>query len=317
MKMLFELSGEHPTLPYAELECVGRISDRRERVAVAECPNPAATDRLALTHTVMEYLGECEPTADAVKALLADLALTSDRPFAARVKIVQGPREYPSQLALERLIGHGIGGPVSLKAPGTIYRAVISEDRCYLGRVIHADLRSSYEARSPITRPFFHPGVMMPRTARALVNLSLLMPGEAMADPFCGTGGMLEEGRRIGARVVGSDFDRSMIAGAHLNVPDADLLLADATAMPFRTGAADAVVTDLPYGQSVCILAENFSRLYEGALDEIRRVLKKGRRAVVVTHRDIREIAATRFTVVQYHEQRVHKSLTRRILVLE
>jgi len=317
MKMLFELSGEHKTLPYAELECVGRICDRRDRVAVAECPDPAATDRLALTHTVMEYLGECEPTVEAVKALLTDLALISDRPFAARAKIISGPGEYPSQLSLERLIGHGIDGPVSLKAPETVYRAVLSEDRCYLGRVLHDNLRSSYEVRSPITRPFFHPGVMMPRMSRALVNLSLLMPGEVMLDPFCGTGGMLEEGRRIGARVVGSDFDRSMIAGSRLNVPGADLLLADATAMPVRTGAADAVVTDLPYGQSVCILAENFSRLYEGALEEIRRVLKDGRRAVVVTHRDIREIAATCFTISQYHEQRVHKSLTRRILVLE
>jgi tRNA (guanine10-N2)-dimethyltransferase len=317
MKMLFELSGEHPTLPYAELECVGRICDRRDRVAVAECPDAAATDRLALTHTVMEYLGECEPTADAVRVLLADLALTSERPFAARAKIVPGPREYPSQLALERLIGNGIAGPVSLKAPETIYRAILSEDRCYLGRVIYSDLRTSYESRSPSTRPYFHPGVMMPRTARALLNLSLVMPGEVMADPFCGTGGMLEEGRRIGVRVVGSDFDRTMIAGSRLNVPEADLLLADATALPIRTGSVDAVVTDLPYGQSVCILGENFTRLYEGALDEIRRVLKGGRRGVVVTHRDIREIAAARFTIVQYHEQRVHKSLTRRILVLE
>jgi tRNA (guanine10-N2)-dimethyltransferase len=64
-------------------------------------------------------------------------------------------------------------------------------------------------------------------------------------------------------------------------------------------------------------LGEKFTRLYEGALDEIGRVLKGGRRAVVVTHRDIREIAAARFSIVQYHEQRVHKSLTRRILVLE
>jgi tRNA (guanine10-N2)-dimethyltransferase len=36
----------------------------------------------------------------------------------------------------------------------------------------------------------------------------------------------------------------------------------------------------------------------------------------VVTHRDISPIAAEFFTVVQRHDQRVHKSLTRRILVL-
>jgi tRNA G10 N-methylase Trm11 len=35
-----------------------------------------------------------------------------------------------------------------------------------------------------------------------------------------------------------------------------------------------------------------------------------------VTHRDIEGIAASLFTVLQVHRQRVHKSLTRRITVL-
>jgi tRNA (guanine10-N2)-dimethyltransferase len=56
--------------------------------------------------------------------------------------------------------------------------------------------------------------------------------------------------------------------------------------------------------------------LYGDALEEIRRVLKPGKRAVVVTHRDISPIAAEYFTILQQHDQRVHKSLTRRVLVL-
>jgi tRNA (guanine10-N2)-dimethyltransferase len=57
-------------------------------------------------------------------------------------------------------------------------------------------------------------------------------------------------------------------------------------------------------------------RLYGDALEEISRVLKTGKMAVVVTHRDISPIAAEYFTILQRHDQRVHKSLTRRILVL-
>jgi tRNA (guanine10-N2)-dimethyltransferase len=57
--------------------------------------------------------------------------------------------------------------------------------------------------------------------------------------------------------------------------------------------------------------------LYADSLDEIRRVLKTGRRAVVVTHKDISAIAGRHLRIVQQHDQRVHKSLTRRILVLE
>jgi tRNA (guanine10-N2)-dimethyltransferase len=50
MKLLFELSGENPTLPFAELECVGTVLEKRAQVAVAECPDPDGAHRLALSH---------------------------------------------------------------------------------------------------------------------------------------------------------------------------------------------------------------------------------------------------------------------------
>lgn len=316
MKLLFELSGEHPDLPAAELECVGTVLDRRAQVAVVECPEPRAAGRLALTHVVMEYLGECEPTKEAFAALLRDLAIRTDKPFAGRVKLIQGARMDIERLDLERLIGTLITGPVSLRNPIEEYRAVVSDDRCYFGRVILRIDRGAFEARNPMRRPFFHPGVMMPRMGRALVNISLAAPGERIYDPFCGTGGILLEAREIGIRVLGSDFDPAMVDGYQQNLPGLDVMIADATAVPVCDDALDAVVTDLPYGQSVRIRAESMDRLYDGSLAEIRRILRPGRRAVVVTHRDIRDIAARHFTVLQEHEQRVHRSLTRRILVL-
>jgi tRNA (guanine10-N2)-dimethyltransferase len=316
MKLLFELSGEHPDLPVAELECVGTVLDRRIQVAVAECPDPGAARRLALTHVVMEYLGECEPTHDAFVSLLRDLAIQTEKPFAGRVKMIQGSRMDVARLEVERLIGSLIVGPVSLREPVEEYRAVVSEDRCYFGRVIMRIDRGAFDVRNPMRRPFFHPGVMMPRMARALVNISLAAPGDWVYDPFCGTGGILLEAREIGARILGSDFDPAMVAGYRQNLPNSDVLIADATAVPVCDHAIDAVVTDLPYGQSVRIRAESMDRLYDGSLAEIRRILKPGRRAIVVTHRDITDIAARHFTVLQEHEQRVHQSLTRRILVL-
>ncbi|WP_292518032.1 methyltransferase domain-containing protein [Methanoculleus sp.] len=316
MKLLFELSGEHPDLPAMELECVGTVLDRRAQVAVAECPDPLAAGRLALTHVVMEYLGECEANREAFADLLRNLAIRTEKPFAGRVKLIQGSRMDVPRLDLERLIGGLIAGPVSLADPVEEYRAVVSEDRCYFGRVIQKIDRGAFDARNPMRRPFFHPGVMMPRMARALVNISLVAPGEVVFDPFCGTGGILLEAREIGACILGSDFDPAMVAGYRQNLPGSDVMIADATAVPICDGALDAVVTDLPYGQSVRIRAESMDRLYDGSLAEVRRILQPGRRAVVVTHRDITDIAARHFTVLQEHEQRVHKSLTRRILVL-
>ncbi|MDG6256177.1 MAG: methyltransferase domain-containing protein [Methanomicrobiaceae archaeon] len=265
----------------------------------------------------MEYLGECSAAASSLWELLRDLGIATDRPFAGRAKKIHGTAMDASQLDIERMIGTMIDGPVSLSRPEEEYRVVCSDDRCYVGKVIRRIDRGDFAYRNPMRRPFFHPGVMMPVTARALVNLSLVGRGDLLFDPFCGTGGVLLEGRLVGARVLGSDAEEAMIAGSRTNLPEADLFLADATAMPVRDDSIDAVVTDLPYGQSVRIRAVNMERLYARSLAEIRRVLKEGSRAVVVTHQEIPAIAEEYFEITGIFRQRVHKSLTRRIMVLQ
>jgi tRNA (guanine10-N2)-dimethyltransferase len=234
----------------------------------------------------------------------------------ARVKRVAGSEVGEPAPALERLMGTLIDGPVSLDRPEIEFRSILSGDRIYLGRVISRIDRGSYDLRRPSSRPFFHPGVMLPRTARAVVNLSLVRPGETFHDPFCGTGGLLGEAARIGAGPVGSDADPAMLAGCRMNFPSVPLFLADACALPLRSGSVDAVATDLPYGQSSWIRSRNIEELYSRALGEIHRILRPRRRAVVVTHREIADIAGSLFTVLQVHRQRVHRSLTRRITVL-
>jgi len=320
MKLLFELSGENPTLPFAEIECIGTVTDKRIQVAVAECPDPEAAIRLAMTQVVLEYLGECEPDIVAFRSLLNELALTTRQTFAGRAKKVHGgshERNPASQREYERLIGTMINGPVDLIHPETEYRAILSEDRCYFGRVLYRIDRGGYDQRNPGKRDFFHPGVMMPRMARTLVNIACAQPGDIVLDPFCGTGGILIEAELLGMRTIGSDFDPFMIGGSRMNAQKTDFLLGDATALPVGDHSIDCIVTDFPYGQSVCIRkADTMDRLYGDALLEIRRVLRPGRRAVVVTHRDISAIAGEYMTVLQQHSQRVHKSLTRRVLVL-
>ncbi|HJX57001.1 MAG TPA: methyltransferase domain-containing protein [Methanoregula sp.] len=320
MRLLFELSGENPTLPFAELDCIGKVLDRRLQVAVVESADPKSATRLAMTQVVSEYLGECEPTIPAFEELLKELAIETRLSFAGRAKKVHGgclERNPCSQREFECLIGTRISGPVSLNKPQIEYRAVLSEDRCYFGKVLFSIDRGSFDTRNPGKRDFFHPGVMMPRMARTLINLTCVRAGDIILDPFCGTGGILIEAEMIGIRSVGSDFDPLMAAGSRQNITNSDLLLADATRLPFLSQSFDAVVTDFPYGQSVCIRkTDTMDNLYADAIEEIRRVIKHGQRAVVVTHRDISDIAGQHMTILQRHEQRVHKSLTRRILVL-
>jgi tRNA (guanine10-N2)-dimethyltransferase len=320
MKLLFELSGENPTLPFAELGCIGTVLDQRLQVAVVEAPDPKEARRLAMTHVVLEYLGECEPDLQEFQTLLKDLALKITLPFAGRAKKVQGgcnEHNPCSQKEFERMIGTMIDGPVSLGNPVVEYRAILSEDRCYFGKVLCSFDRGSFDHRNPGKRDFFHPGVMMPRMARTLVNIAHARTGEILLDPFSGTGGILIEADLLGMHPMGSDFDPLMVLGSTRNLSSASLMLADATHLPLSDHSIDTVVTDFPYGQSVCIRkTDSMDQLYAASLEEIRRVLKPGRRAVVVTHRDISAIASSVMTLLESHEQRVHKSLTRRVLVL-
>ena len=322
MKLLLELSGENPTIPFAEIDCIGTVLDKRAQVALVNSPEPATACRLAMTHRVLEYLGECGPEFGAFSELLEELAIESEQPFAGRAKKVHAGDtrmvQQCSQQDFERLIGTMIRGPVSLDVPEIEFRAILSEDRCYFGRVLFTIDRGGYDRRNPGKRSFFHPGVMMPRMARALVNISCAQKGDLLLDPFCGTGGILIESGLLGINAIGSDFDPIMVKGSRQNMPAGDSILADSVHLPLQDVSVDAIVTDLPYGQSVSIKKNHtVERLYDDTLRELDRVLKPGKRAVVVAHRDISDIAARYMRIIQRHEQRVHKSLTRRVLVLE
>lgn len=316
MKLLYELSGENQELATAEISCVGTVTARANGIAVAETPNPEETTRLAQTHIVSELIGECDGTAEALKELLQNLHITEEKTYCCRARKIHPAKVSVSQLDLERMMGSLITGSVSLKNPETEYRAVFTDGHCYFTRALYTIDRGSYSARNPSHRAYFHPGVMMPLMARALINLTHVRPDQTLLDPFCGTGGMLLECKALGIRAVGSDYDPEMLDGFRLNLPDGACLRADATKMPYPDEAFDVVATDLPYGQSTTIGADSLEALYKGSLKEVRRVLKKGGRAVVVTHKDIRHLASD-FEIAGYFEQRVHKSLTRRILVLK
>ena len=316
MNLLFELSGENLSLAAAELSCVGKVTRIENGIALAEVDNPERTTRLAQTHIIMRLLGECGATMEDLKNLLETLSLTAPGTFCCRARKIHPVTVNASQLELERMMGQTIHGTVDLKNPETEYRAVFTNGRCFLGQVLYTIDRGSYAYRNPQRRAFFHPGVMMPLMARTMVNLTHIEPGQLLCDPFCGTGGMLLECSLMGIPAVGSDYDPEMLEGCRQNLPDAACVRADAANMPYPDHIFDAVATDLPYGQSTKIEADSLNTLYIESLREIRRVLKHGGRAVIVTHKDIRPLAKDLFDIVGYYEQRVHKSLTRRILVL-
>lgn len=328
MKLALELSKEHPTLPRAEalaalrtlgVEPEGEFS--LENFLVVECTNFNAkmlAERPAMTHSIMGVLGVCDAKEEKILSVLrkAVLPIKKGASFCVRArqykKIFKEPEKILGRQIEEK--GHG----VNLRNPDVTFRFIIS-DRCLFG--VHlADVETGqYEKRRPQHRPFFVPGVILPRVARALVNLSEVCAGETLLDPFCGTGGILIEAGLVGAVPLGLDIQRKMVEGAVRNlrfygIPP-NISLGDATCLDLKDGSVDAVVADPPYGRSAKVGAPSKEKLYRDSLHEILRVLKKGRRAVMLFPSEEFKIPDG-FDIEEEHVFRVHRSLTRHIVVM-
>jgi tRNA (guanine10-N2)-dimethyltransferase len=240
-----------------------------------------------------------------------------------RAKRIKHYVDFPGEF-LEQKIGGCIyrkGFRANLKTPDVEFRVILSE-KAVFGTLLSSIDRSEYEARTPQNKPFFHPGVLMPRVARALVNLSGIKQGELILDPFCGTAGILVEAGLVGARVIGIDAQEKLVKGARMNLEafklDYALMEGDACRIPIKKATINAVVTDPPYGRSAAILAESLEKLYSCALEEIERILKPGGIAVVVSDKATLEYGEKAgLKVLNIYTQRVHRSLTRTITVFQ
>ncbi len=344
MLYAFELSVEHEELPVAEVLACLKIEglDFRLHTSVDQClvVDIAGTEedveialkgpiseRLAMTHHILKVVGITENNPDTV-IILADSFKPSGyiregQSFVVRAKRIKHHVDFPGEL-LEQKIGGCIfrkGFRANMKTPDVEFRLILSE-KAVLGTLLSSINRSAYEARNPQNKPFFHPGVLMPRVARALVNLSGIKPGEIFMDPFCGTAGILVEAGLVGAKVIGIDAQEKLVLGARMNLEAFELNYAlmegDACRMPLKEATINAIVTDPPYGRSAAILAESLEILYSCALEEIQRVLKPGGIAVVVSDKDALEYGKKAgLKVLEIHVQRVHRSLTRTITVFQ
>ncbi|HII01335.1 TPA: methyltransferase domain-containing protein [Methanosarcinaceae archaeon] len=344
MLYAFELSGEHEKLPAAEvlacLEIEGleyRVHSLMDQCLVADINGEETelekvlkdkvTERLAMTHHILKVIGISESRPEAILELAEAFKpagfIREGQNFVVRAKRIKHHVDFPGE-PLEKKVGGCIyrkGFRANLNNPDIEFRLILSEKTVFGAPISSVD-RSAYEARNPQNKPFFHPGVLMPRVARALVNLSRVRPGELFLDPFCGTAGILVEAGLLGARVIGIDAQEKLVQGARMNLEafgaDYALMEGDACRIPLKAESVNAVVTDPPYGRSAAILAESLEILYASALSEIYRVLKPGGIAIVVSDKTAFEYGEKAgLKVLEIHAQRVHRSLTRTITIFQ
>ena len=343
MLYALELSGEHDVLPVMEAYACMKIAglEFKEYEVLDQCLVVDingirdeiesrllhVAQRLAMSHHIIRVAGMCDTSANTILQMAENIDYSKHidpgETFVVRARKIKHYCDFEREF----IEGH-VGGTIfrkrfraNLKTPDVKFRLIIGE-KCIFGPVVASVDRSAYEKRLPHKKPFFYPGVLMPRVARALVNISGVKEGEILFDPFCGTAGILVEGAIIGAKVIGIEVRPMITVGAQMNLQAFggyhDVIIGDACMIPLNDECVDAIVTDPPYGRSAAIKAESLHHLYDGAFREMYRLLKSEKLAVVVSEIDVSVFAIDAgFKIVCEYSQRVHRSLTRRITLLQ
>jgi len=321
---LFELSGEHPTLPLAELEATARAEAGSCQTlltgpgyAVISLPTSCferVVDRLALTRRAGEFLGEVAGPDTFVVPEMPEGSM------ALRIRTFEDRKDVWDIDSLTRKLGARmtVGHKVDLKEPDIEIRGLAS-DRLLLHRNLKEVDRKQYDSRKVGERPYFSPISLHPRYARALVNMTGLRAGDRILDPFCGTGGVLLEASLLGIRTYGSDLSPEMIAGCRRNLEHFDLKVEGLEVLDIGDiaetfGPLDGIATDPPYGRATSTNREKLDSLYDRSMISMRDSLRPGGTLGVVFPKDVK--VPDGMTVEQTHAQRVHRSLTRHYSII-
>lgn len=324
---LFELSGEHPTLPSAEaLACVE-----------AECPDHFSSgegpgyrifrfdadlaeriaDRVALTHRIGRYLGACD--LPGLEGFLDGMELPEGS-ISIRAKRFEKNQPDIDLNGLVRKCAGTLtrGRSVDLVSPQVPLRILVS-DRVHFYLCDFEIDRKQFDIRKVGERPFFSPISLHPRYARTLVNLTRVKRGQTLLDPFCGTGGILIEASMVGAKVLGSDIAEEMVGGCvanlnHFQAPFESVKASDVGDIASVFGKVDVVATDPPYGRSASLWQEGKSSLYARAMEAFLEVVRPEGRVGVVFPEPL-DRSWERLSLSESHVQRVHRSLSRHYFI--
>ena len=342
-RYFFLLSGIYETLPRAELKAVLEVLDpsyrligEYSRIMVAETFERVAREvvyRTAYTKLVGEFLLKCETDEETIlksikQADLKEFVDSEVEKIAVRGMRLDGVRLR--KLELEASIGEHILNMVprlrvDLERPDLTVVFVAQPELTVVGKLLEAKPKHFFDERIAGRRPFSLPSTMQPDFSRAMVNLARVRVGGRILDPFAGTCGIVIEALLLGYETYGVEFKDWIALGGLENLKryargKEFMIVGDARKPMFRERLFDAIVTDPPYGRSTTIpdrsiknlLTEFFEVAAELLIDHGRIVL------AVPSELELSElIAGTGFKIRESHLARVHRSLTRRVVVLE
>lgn len=342
VKLFFLLSGEHPTLPFSEVEAIlkaeghqYKILGKHTQVLRLEA-HPQSVEsivrRAAMTRACsIELLHTKAVSSDILREIRSipfEKCVRKRGTFVVRLRRIREAAQDVEVSWLEQELGGVIldaveGLKVKLTNPDMTFFGVLTDDVFVFGLRVAEIPAKPFVGRRPRKRPFFHPSAMPAKLARCMVNLAQCKVGDVVLDPFCGTGSFLVEAGLIGCRVVGFDVQLRMVRGSKRNlrffsVDPEGLLRADARCPPIRQ--ADCVVTDPPYGRASTTCGREIVEIVRDLLSTLKGNVLRGRRICLASPKSVNIGKLARdagFRLVESHFVYVHRSLTREIAVLE
>ncbi|MCK4243699.1 hypothetical protein KAX03_02410 [Candidatus Bathyarchaeota archaeon] len=339
--LFFHLSGEHRSLPSAEIKAILEsrnipFKNVKElcQVLSLEADESALYEvysRASYTKACGIELFQCQADEteilEKVREAVYDTLLQKGQTIAVRVARVQRNTPRLDVGKLERKIGGKIlektnRVKVNLSAPDVFFLGIITDGYFIFGFKMADVPPTSFEDRRLKNRPFFHPSGLHPKLARCMVNLCRATSGSLLLDPFCGTGSILIEAGMIGCKIVGSDVKPSMVEGSltnlrHYNLDPVGLIVADALKLHFQ--GVDCVATDPPYGRLASTLGSSVEKIIHGFLLSVIDILPNGGCVSISSPKGVKiqELGERLgLEATEEHFIYVHRSLTRELAVL-
>ena len=319
MKHVFLLSKDNLKLAKAEAEAlVGEncSADKNILFVKKEIDAKQLGKRLAYTKTILQELFSCS-YGDLEKNLEKfEWQEIYDKSFVVR-KNGYNENKIRDEKEYGKYVWRNIRNPkVDLKEANT--KIII-----LCGRKVHvclfvSETDKSYSLRKAHLRPSLHPTSLNPKLAKAMINLTGAEKGSLIADPFCGSGGILIEAGLMQMKTIGVDISKKLLKMAeknmeHYKIRNFKLIEGDAVKARIK---ADYVVTDLPYGIGSRITGKN-EELYDDFLKNMKTWGVKKSVIGFPSFVDFRKIIKKAgFKIENEFEEYLHRNLAKKIVVL-
>lgn len=338
-ELFFYVSGEHETLPYAEvtaiLEAEGFQFKKKIVLPRLLCIESelnclsTVTKKSGLIKTCGVIILKCLANKGAILHAMEEVdyddLIKSGQTFSVKIKKIMRPEIDVS--GLEKALGRTIlsklkGIRVNLRNPDVFLFGLIYQNFFILGKRIYKSPKD-FLKRKPEHRPFSHPSSMLPKLARVMVNLARVSIDSLVLDPFCGAGAILIEAGLMGCKILGSEINSTMLRGAkrnlsHFGISWTGMVCSDARRLAFK--GIDSIVTDPPYGRASSTHGVSIRKLVSDFLVQAFNVLPIGGHVVIALPDTLKisEISnSLGYVNVENHFIREHKSLTREISVIQ